>query len=273
MYRKFNITTLLKLVVIAFCFFTTPNQANAVGYKQGTFTIKPIIVAFANSSFGFKKDDSKINGLVVDAYRNRTSFGFAHPSRNGVGYSFELGYLFMDDLEAFITPFFSYEKGQDVISLGFQSFRFSTRRNYGFMLGARKYFDIDSEKWFPHVSFSLGLERQGKTNARSFQNTGFQLPPNLIGNIGSFTLKGSENNFLGELLFGADYKFTPNVMLTFMAGLNYKEKGSERTTVVKGIQTFQFPGIPGPVIDVPVSYKDNHNVWSVPIAVALKFAI
>ncbi len=260
MYREFNLTTLIRLVVIAFCFFTTSKHANAVGYKQGTLTIKPITVAFANSSFGFKKDDSKLNDLAVDGYRNRTSFGFAHPSRNGVGYSFELGYLFMDDLEAFVTPFLSYEKGHDEIYLGFQALKFDNRRNYGFMVGVRKYFDIDIEKWFPHVSLSLGLERQGKTKVKSSQTTGFALPANLIGDLGTFTLKGSENNFIGEIFFGADYKFTPNVMLTFLAGLNYKERGSSRTTVVKNVRNFS-AGPPGVLEDIPVTYKSNHNCF------------
>lgn len=275
MYRNFGVrTTLIASSVVVFSFFATLGDSTAAVYKQGTFSIKPIILAFSNSSFGFRKEDMRIEGgtpgapftfkplgvpVAVDAYRNRPNIGFAHPRRNAIGYSFELGYSIFDNLELFVTPSISYEKGHDPhIHFDFQTFKFENRTNYGAMFGARKYFDIESEKWVPYVSLSIGFDRQEATKVIAFSNTGFSNEAELT-EIGRFTVIDGTTYFLGELTLGVDYKINSNIMLTFMVGLNYKEKGSF-----------------GPSVDIggsPQRFRDNHSEWAVPISAALKFAL
>ena len=261
---------------------TTVDQEDiTAGYKQGQFTITPLTVVFSSPTFGYKRNDSKIsdpgekgarnNDFAVDAFRNRKAFGFNHPSRNGLGYSLKMGYLVFDNLELFVTPFLSYERG-DEHQANFQSLKFAGRSNYGALVGAMKYFDLN-KRWIPHVSAAIGVERQDRTQATFFNNTGFEFPIRKIGELGQFTFRDKTNYFLLKLGAGADYKLTPNIIMEFNIGLDYRKRKSTRQVTVPGailrVNQF-FQPITG---DLPVRYKDNHNEWTVPITVGLKFAL
>ena len=230
----------------------------AISYPQGTFSIKPLTMNFANMTFNLRKQDSIINGTSRNAYKGFRGLGFNESVRQGIGYSIELGLTALDDFEVFTVLGVSYETGISNVEVNpavpaaasqrFLSFK--SRTNFNAALGARYYFDW-KKNWVPFISGSLGVDFQSPVKATALNTVAGPI-------IGDFTIQGSKALLKGAVLVGVDYRFDKRWAITFSTGAQYLQRTrSETTTNLSGIN---------------VRYKDGGNEWSMPVLVALKIS-
>jgi len=229
-------------------------------YKQGSFSIKPLIVNFATPIGAFTESDSKLENVKVDAFksgRRIIGFGTNHAHRNALTYGFELGFLIFDNFEIFARPSFAREKGNKTIyapafsANANRELNFDDRNTYALSFGARKYCATKS-RWVPFCSASIGFESQEKTRAKAF--TWF----NETGqSVGQFTLQGHRHYMTALIDFGYDYRFNDWFSATVSAGIHYKQEPRDAvSTDLSG---------------VAVSFQDNHRQFTFPVNISLKF--
>lgn len=243
-------------------------------YPAGTFSVKPININFSSFTFGLREPDSKISsegrsprtGVLEttnfrdDVYKTPLSLGFHESDRNGYGYGIELGYVIGWNTEILLRAGASREKGKKIISIAERTFDFDARNNYGFALGARKYFDCD-KTWRPFIGVVAGFTVQGATKALVREHNPFTF---LLYNdpaIGKFTLLKQKTLYNFEVHAGTDYLFNETWALTFNVGLRYGQRGGSSSITTPGLVT-----TPARV----VNYMDNRDRWFVPITVSLK---
>lgn len=241
-------------------------------YQEGIFSVKPISLNLSTMMDGYRKKNAFLDGFHVDPYQGRFGRIF-HRGRNmGVGYDLEFGYFLFDNIELCTILSYINERGKligkvnhgsvntfnpfnPVVSLDF-SYKFSSRKDAGILIGGRYFWSLEDSKWLPFVTIMGGVMSQGSTKAEILNLIS---PPPALSAIplGKFKLQGRKA--LGDVLLqaGADYRVNECIALTFVAGAEYTNRNKLHVTPIPGFSK-------------PVSYKDHFNRWTFPIQLSLR---
>lgn len=250
---------------------STPDKANenkstwtAENRKAGTITLKPLNVNLTALTFGMKRKDQQVNGIALNGYRgsfpgilsNRTD-------RASIGYDLELGVMATESIEAFTILGIARETGIKSVfvaappfvpfNLNDMIFDFKPRLSFQCSLGGRYYWN-NQKPWFPFIGIMGTATFQGAVKTERYAIANPLL--GTLADMGPLTLQKRKILYGGTLQAGADYQFNAYTALTLSIGLRY----TPRTRI-----TYTF------LPEQPVSFRDNPNLWSVPIMAALKF--
>lgn len=249
-------------------FFKKEKECSPI-YKAGEISIQPLIISFTGLTFGRKHQDTKFTPLAppspaflpvsrFNMYRNQRGYGLNDIHRNGLGYDFQLGYFFQDNMEVFTDLGFVNEKGlQGPGVVNPLCFKFKDRTTYRTNFGARHYFDTKMI-FTPFVGFMGGIEWQPKTKADVYGYNPFDVTKFLVPGpkLGTFEIFKTSNIFNGALLTGLDYRFNENFAVSLSTGLYYYQKNKAKTLKIPG--------------QVPLKISDNKNKFIVPVSISLK---
>lgn len=241
-------------------------------YDASTVSLKPIALDFYTFTSGHRNVTSKINDIMINTYRNYPGLGGSRSDRDGTGYDVELGYMLTNEFEGFLLAGFTVDRplNRSVVKddLAFtpaafyapldNAFHFKTRVTYNTSIGARYYYDMDSESWVPFLGFSAGLVFQGKTKALVFDHNPNRKPEDIY--LGKILAQKSK--VMGDVYFqlGIDYKITDTFCMTMMTGLKYQPRAGYKSSAV--IDQFGRKR--------QINYRDHWNQWVAPFSIALK---
>lgn len=272
------------ILLFSFIMLCLTGSSDGYAYEAGTFSIKPLNITFSSIMPTLRHKDSSFNttGPVLvpavfplpqqtrtvrdAAWHKILQFGFSEGDRNGYGYGFEAGYVFLKNAEIFARAGFCSENPSIQFVVGDRSYRFQRRTNYGLSLGFRYYYDLNPS-WKPYASAAFGFVSQGKATSNIYWHNPFNRTTTTDPLIGRFNMLKASYLPSFEMAVGTDYLFTPRVVLSAAIGLRYTKRGG--STVIN---------TPGAVVGIPLParrlvYSDYKPEWSIPVTFSLKFAL
>lgn len=240
------------------------SEASAGLPPARSLTIKPLTLYFTSLPFGLNRPCSRINGLPVNTYRNRTGFASSHTARNGIGYDLEVGCHITPAIEVVAElgwgmerPFKEIIVRDPIVTTYDYGFNFYKRYSHHAFVGGRYYWEAKSN-CLPFVSFVFGFTHQGKTIAKTTADMNLSIPitnpwsPKMVLQ-GSRTLVGA-----GRVTVGCDFQFNKTWALAAFIGVEYRPHAHPTSFLVLGS---------------PVTFRDNWRPLAIPMGASIKVTI